>query len=188
LAGRPITYVEIGCWEGASALWMAENVLTHPNSRGFGIDPYAAMLPRHDQNSMDERRDIAARQLQSHRNWTWIRRPSLEALRTWKEPIDCLYIDGYHDGPHPLMDFVLAWPHLNVGSVVIFDDYAIGDRKGFPCVVESVHAVQSTFATLVEPVQAFNRLAVLRVARKELDAAWYRSARITRPRPEVAIA
>jgi len=39
-AGQPITYVEIGCWEGMSASWVAENVLTHEDSRGYGIDPY----------------------------------------------------------------------------------------------------------------------------------------------------
>jgi hypothetical protein len=39
--GKPdIQYLEVGLYEGRSALWVLENVLTHPSARLTGIDPF----------------------------------------------------------------------------------------------------------------------------------------------------
>ena len=41
-----LRYVEIGSFEGRSAVWLLENVLTHPTSRLHCIDPWT--YPRKD--------------------------------------------------------------------------------------------------------------------------------------------
>jgi len=38
--GKPITYLEIGVFEGMSIVWMLQRILTHPNSRAVGVDPW----------------------------------------------------------------------------------------------------------------------------------------------------
>ena len=37
---KPIKYLEIGVFEGMSMVWMLHNVLTHPDSRAVGVDPW----------------------------------------------------------------------------------------------------------------------------------------------------
>ena len=149
-AGKPITYVEIGCWEGASALWTAQNILTHKDSLGFGIDPYTVPR-RHSNGTMDGHKKVAVDALKPFKNWTWIHKPSNQVLRRWRRPIDLLYIDGRHEAAWALADFILAWPYLTIGAGVIFDDYRIGIRKNFPHVPEAVESVLTSFDGLVEP-------------------------------------
>ena len=150
-AGQPITYVEIGCWQGASASWVAQNVLTHPDSVGIGIDHYPVNR-RQSQASMNQAKQIAVDALQPFKNWSWIHQPSIQALKAMDDSlmIDVLYIDGRHDADRVLMDFVLAWDHLKVGAGIIFDDYSIGMRKPFPHVPEAIEAIKIAFEGLVE--------------------------------------
>jgi hypothetical protein len=114
-----------------------------------------------------------------------VRKPSVDALRFWQEPIDILYIDGQHEAPYALMDFVLAWPLMNVGGLIVFDDYGIGSRKSFPCVPEAVRSVELAFAGLAEPLGKYSRQAAFRVVKKDVDAAWFAATRITRGTPVV---
>lgn len=186
-AGTPVNYVEIGCWEGASAEWVARNILTHPESRGFGIDPYDGVhVLRHSDEVMQSRCEIAARRLAFCDRWQWIRSTSQQALRSWMTPIDILYIDGQHEAPYVLADFVLAWPHLRVPGLVIFDDWAIGLRKRFPCVPEAVRAIERTFAGLVEPARPYGRQAALRILKKNVDTEWFQTVRVARGAAKLA--
>jgi hypothetical protein len=160
--GKPITYVEIGVWDGASAVWVCENVLTHKQSRGIGIDPYEA-VGRRKQDNMDDVRASAAKHLSPFPNWQWMIEDSKSALRTWLEPIDILYIDGLHQAHLAMQDFVLAFPFLTEGALVIFDDYGIGRRKYTPCVPETVAAVLMAFQGHVIPLEGNDRQYAMRV-------------------------
>jgi len=182
-AGKPTTYVEIGCWHGGSAAYVAEHVLsTHVDSVGYGIDPYGHNR-KHDPDKIEEIRleahaVVAATGFQ---NWNWIRKPSIEALSNWVpltggQEIDCLYIDGRHEAFCAVLDFALAWPWLKPGATVIFDDYGIGTRKHFPHVPEAVDAIEHTFGNLLTPLTEYahkDRQAYYEVRAKDVDSAWW---------------
>ena len=36
--GQPITYLEIGTFEGNSLCWMCDHILTHPDARAVSVD------------------------------------------------------------------------------------------------------------------------------------------------------
>lgn len=152
-AGKPIVYVEVGCWYGASAWWMCDRVLTHPEARGYGIDPYLPE-PKHDAEYMGRVR-LFARRLMRGKRWTWIYAQSQQALQShsWdnRRSIDLLYLDGLHTASGVLSDWCLAWPYLKVGSGVILDDYFWGRRKPHSGVAEAVEAIKMTFGGMVEP-------------------------------------
>lgn len=38
--GEPINCLEIGVWEGCSACWLLDTILTHPQARYTGVDLY----------------------------------------------------------------------------------------------------------------------------------------------------
>ena len=150
-AGRPITYVEIGVWHGASAMWVCENILTHPASRGFGIDPY---LPdgKHRKPEVDRVKRAARRRLRHFRNWNWLYETSRAALTDWQcGTIDLLYLDGSHLASDVLADFVLAWPHLTIGSGIIFDDLLLCRKKPAAGVPQAITAIMGCFGGMIEP-------------------------------------
>lgn len=148
-AGEPITYVEIGVWRGESSNWVCQNILTHPKSRGFGIDPYPTDRKRNDA-IMDRTFNYARQRLSEYDKYSLIRKPSVAVLRRWKRPIDLLYIDGSHFGSDVLQDFCLAWGHLKVGSGVIFDDWTCSRaRYAYPHVYHAVWSIAMAFSGLV---------------------------------------
>lgn len=38
--GQPVTALEIGSYEGRSACWLLENILTHPDARLLCVDTF----------------------------------------------------------------------------------------------------------------------------------------------------
>lgn len=154
--GQPITYVEIGCFAGACCKWVAENILTHPDARGVGVDPYppdGTRTPEQIAAVKENARQWLEPYVKAGK-WRWVYHDSVSALRNFHKQlpatkrgpvIDCLYIDGLHLAHGALQDFVLAWKYLRVGSVVIFDDYGIGQRKNHRHVPEAVASVLSSF-------------------------------------------
>lgn len=149
--GKRIVYVEIGCWAGASAEWVAMNVLkTHEHSRGFGIDPYPIDKPKHPVEKIKQR--AMDRIKRTGVQWDWIHQPSTVGLIRLQSilgtqpsgrAIDVLYIDGDHSAPGVVQDFALAWPMLKPGSVIIFDDWKVRRTHSEPHVAQAFDAIRT---------------------------------------------
>ena len=170
-AGQPIVYVEIGTWAGPASEWVCRNVLTHPDSRGFGIDPYDEARERR-RDDVRGIKALAAKRVSDAigERYQWIYEPSDRGLVTLRErlagrPIDLLYIDGIHEAPGTLSDFTLAWPMLRVGSIVIFDDYVKGKGYIWPHVKDACAAVETAYRWYVKPIHK-RRQYSLEVVRK----------------------
>lgn len=65
-AGKPVVYLELGVFEGMSMVWMLQRVLTHPDSRAVGIDPWL-MTEKLDAACMEQ---VRRRAEQNLLNWT----------------------------------------------------------------------------------------------------------------------
>jgi predicted O-methyltransferase YrrM len=115
--GRPgLSYLEVGVFEGRSALWMLEQVLTDPGSRLTGIDIFPGDLKGRYLRNL-ELSGQAARA-------TTIAGPSQDELRKLPaESFDIIYVDGSHSADDVLADAVLSWELLKVGGVLLLDDY-----------------------------------------------------------------
>lgn len=112
-----ISLLEIGSFEGCSAIWFLENILTHPTSSITCVDPFPffRIELRFDHN-------IKTSGLSS--KVTKIKGRSENVLRTLKESsFDIIYIDGSHRALNVLMDTVSSWLLLKLGGIIIFDDY-----------------------------------------------------------------
>ena len=116
--GQPnIHYLEIGVAEGRSALWMLENILTHPTARITCLDiftvkkTYERFLSNLLLSGFSEK-------------VTMIKGRSQETLRSLPlNSCDIIYIDGSHTAPDVIVDATLSWALLKKGGVMIFDDY-----------------------------------------------------------------
>lgn len=105
--------LEIGSFEGMSACWLLDHVLTHPQAKLTCIDLFFQ-----ESFEMNVAQTGAAQKLiklmgDSHTLLTKL--PS--------ETYDFIYIDGCHLADHVQRDATLAWRLLKVGGLMIFDDY-----------------------------------------------------------------
>jgi predicted O-methyltransferase YrrM len=129
LKGKPhVRALEIGCFEGQSACWFLDNILTDPTSRLVCVDPFAVpmatILLRFFEAHFDQNiaASGAADRVQK------LVGPSQVVVRTLQpSQFDFIYVDGSHKVGDVLQDAVLAWTVLRPGGVVMFDDYALVD-------------------------------------------------------------
>ena len=118
--GMPnLRFLEIGSFEGRSAIWMLQNVLTHETARidcidGFYKEPDNYEL-RFDHNILHSGASEKINKIHGE---------SREILR--KLPLvsyDCIYIDGGHSAVEVIQDAVLSFLLLKPDGILIFDDY-----------------------------------------------------------------
>lgn len=115
--GKPdVHYLEIGAFEGRSAVWMLENILTHSTARLTAIDLFDG--PYKEKYSANIERTGEAKKVTTIANFSQI---ALRGLPL--DSFDIIYIDGSHAKEDVLEDAVLSWRLLKVGGILIFDDY-----------------------------------------------------------------
>ena len=132
LAGVPdLTFVEIGCFEGRTSVWLLEHILTGPGSWLICIDPFEKVewLPGTTQVSFPK----FLANIAPYRDQVAVAKaPSWDALRTLRYTIDgtqivgevdFVYVDGDHRRQACLEDMVLAWRWLRKGGIMAMDDY-----------------------------------------------------------------
>lgn len=127
---EPHTIIEIGSFEGRSALWMLENLLRHPASRIHCVDTF------HDRESADSYwHRFEANVLHSpHVGKVSVSAAtSLDFLARFVadgQLADFVYVDGSHRAAEVLEDLVLAFHATRPGGIIICDDYLKGTRTG----------------------------------------------------------
>lgn len=131
LVNKPeINILEIGSWEGMSACWLLDNILTHESSRITCIDTFEGSIEHKLEyndsyiKSVEEKFDFNISQTKVPEKVTKILGRSEDVMR--RLPLnnyDMLYIDGSHLASDALTDAVLGWRLVKVGGLIVFDDY-----------------------------------------------------------------
>ena len=129
LKGKPqVRALEVGCFEGQSACWFLDNILTHPTSRLVCVDPFAVPMASVLLRYFEARFDFNVAASGSGDRVTKLIGHSQVVLRTLQPAsFDFIYVDGSHKIGDVLQDAVLAWTLLRPGGLVNFDDYALVD-------------------------------------------------------------
>jgi hypothetical protein len=105
--------LEIGSFEGRSALWFLENVLTHPTARLTCMDCHFGLPFLKNIRTVRHKIKI----MHGHSGWL-LRKPVFRP-----NCFSFIYIDGGHRSNEVLEDAVLAFRLLATGGIMIFDDY-----------------------------------------------------------------
>jgi predicted O-methyltransferase YrrM len=115
--------LEVGSYEGRSALWFLDNILTHPTSSITCVD---AFYVRRAEFRFDHNIKISG----FSSKVTKIKGESQEVLKLFRGGIyDIIYIDGSHRAVDVYTDALLSWALLKPGGIIIFDDYAWEPEK-----------------------------------------------------------
>jgi len=133
-------FLEIGSFEGRSAVWIIENMAT-PADHVFLVDTWEGgqehseinmrdVEARFDANIAQARTKLGCPQIHK------IKTTSTDALahqlrwmKTENQLMDFIYIDGSHQAKDVLTDACMAWQLLREGGVMVFDDYLWGDPR-----------------------------------------------------------
>ncbi|WP_020599117.1 class I SAM-dependent methyltransferase [Spirosoma panaciterrae] len=111
--------LEIGSFEGRSAVWFLQHILTHPSAQLVCVDPMPWPVnpprPRFMHNI----------QLTGQASQVTLVQERSEIALTQLPPasFDIIYIDGAHDAINVLADGIYSWELLKVGGLMLFDDY-----------------------------------------------------------------
>ncbi len=126
---EPKTVIEVGSYEGSSAVWILNNLLRAEGGKLYCIDAWA----------QPDEGETRFRRFQANIAETG-RADAVETLRAWSHEAlvqllsrgvqaDFIYIDGAHDALNVLRNAVMSFEMLKPGGVMILDDYLWNNPK-----------------------------------------------------------
>ena len=128
-------FLEIGSYEGRSAVWIVENLM-EDGGVIHCVDTWEGGEEHGDMSGVESRfisNSVAAGMAYPQRLIEKHKEKSSDylaaAIPYMKERHDFIYIDGSHVAKDVLTDVVMAWPLLKPNGIMVMDDYAWGDPR-----------------------------------------------------------
>lgn len=170
LRGKPLSFLEVGTFEGRSALWMLENVLTHPDSLLYIVDDWSDAGDRNSDPYATFLRNIA----QHRKKVKILRGCSREMLRgIRRERFDFAYIDASKHSRNVLEEAVLIFPLLKPNALLIFDDYTHNKEHSHDCPRHGVDAFLNVYANHIRVLHLGWQAVIRKRARPLPDRPCY---------------
>lgn len=126
----PVKALEIGAYDGVSANMMLDLLFPHLETRLHCLDPFLPDPTTPGENEEWKKLFLKNREIGGHEDQIILHEGlSFDVLtRLYQDPeeresFDFIYIDGSHFAKNVLEDAVLAWPLLDLGGYLAFDDY-----------------------------------------------------------------
>ena len=116
---KTFSYLEIGSWEGNSALFILKNYTTD-NVVCVDLWEKSSEINKNFENfklNMEEFKN----------KFSFFRETSDNFFINNKDKFDIIYIDGSHESIQVYKDINNAWNFLNIGGILICDDYFYGN-------------------------------------------------------------
>jgi predicted O-methyltransferase YrrM len=128
LRGRGARVLEIGSWEGRSAIfflkYLGDSTITCIDTFEGGIEhhtfqPFADQLPAIERR-FDRNLAAFGNRVEKIKSDSV---PALQRLAAAARQFDLAYVDGSHRRDDVMADSVHVWPLIRPGGIVIWDDY-----------------------------------------------------------------
>ena len=143
LKDKPLKMLEIGTFEGRSAIWLLENVLTHRDSKIYCVD--------HWKNNETAYKTFLNNTKKYKDKVTVLKGYSKDMLRNLKHvQFDFIYIDASKHSQNVLEDAVLSFDLLKPDGLMIFDDYTHNKEHDVNCPRPAIDAFMNVYATQIK--------------------------------------
>lgn len=120
---KKFSYLEIGSWEGNSALYILKN---HSTKNVVCVDLWDKAKSFNKLNKKNFNNFV--NNLKSFKNrYSYFKMTSDLFFFKNKQYFDVIYIDGWHGTAQVAKDISNSWKILNIGGIIICDDYFYGD-------------------------------------------------------------
>ena len=126
LKDTPCSVLEIGSYQGRSAVWLLENILTHDDARITCVDTFEGSEEHNEDLKLNLYQIFEQNVIKNFGSKvTAMKGMSGDMLRELKtkEAFDMIYVDGAHYSANVMEDAVLSFPLLKTGGIMIFDDF-----------------------------------------------------------------
>ena len=120
------SYLEIGSWEGNSALYILENFKT---KKVVCVDIWDLYEDSYKNESFKRFENFQSNLLSYKDRYSFFKNTSDIFFQDNNEKFDIIYIDGWHEAPQVYKDICNSWNCLNKDGIIICDDYFYGDIK-----------------------------------------------------------
>ena len=120
---KKFSYLEIGSWEGNSALYILKN---HSTKKVVCVDLWdkAKKYKKLNKKNFNNFKD----NLKNFKNkYSYFKMTSNRFFSKNKHMFDVIYIDGWHGTSQVFKDISNSWKILNDGGIIICDDYFYGN-------------------------------------------------------------
>lgn len=125
--GKPARFLQIGTYTGDASVWLAENVLTHPDSVLIDVDTWMGSdePSHHGMNwaTVEKIYDVRTEKYRKDRKIIKYKGTSDSFFKNNLESYDFIYIDGDHTAYGVMKDAVSAYECLRENGILAFDDY-----------------------------------------------------------------
>lgn len=123
--------LEIGCYEGLSSVFFADNLLNNPESSMLCVDPFMT-VSNNDHASLltnkeEENFDYNIKHCKNSEKIIVYKITSDEFFKNNTNTYNFIYIDGCHESDYILRDMENSYKVLDKGGIMWMDDYGGGD-------------------------------------------------------------
>ncbi len=133
---NPISYLELGVYEGRSLFWLIHHLFSSGQDRAIAVDRfYNAARETFFANLEECPRKSQIRVMESDF------RSALIQLHVEQQKFDFIYEDGTHVSSETMETLCLAWPLLKPGGILVVDDYEW--NKNLPTEFTNSYAIDS---------------------------------------------
>lgn len=154
--------LEVGSYEGRSAVWFIENIFTNDQGHLYCID--------HWQGSPEFSPDMtlgSEQRFDEHTTTALDNRPGIQLTKIKATSLfgltqlihsytrfDVIYIDGSHEPHDAMTDLVLAYHLCRQGGLIVCDDYLFRwhDKEPEHCPKAGIDAVVNVFGSKLMPL------------------------------------
>ena len=121
---KNFSYLEIGSWEGNSALYILKNFKT---KNVVCVDIWDLFNDKYKEEQSERFKNFKYNLEEFNKKFSYFKNTSDEFFENNREKFDVIYIDGSHEAPQVYKDLSNSWNCLNNEGIIICDDYFYGN-------------------------------------------------------------
>jgi len=120
---KPVSFLELGCFQGMATTWMLDKILTHADAKITCVDTFEGSV-EFQSNWRENLWDIFHSNTKKYGSKVNVCKGfTSSVLKTLTDSYDFIYVDADHRASSVLEDAVLVFRRLKVGGLLCFDDY-----------------------------------------------------------------